>query len=414
LYREYLETPLSSSLVAGETYQVSFYVSLSDKSYWAVDKIGAYLSNGPVGPVNTLIDLPSVVPSIATQVNNPPANFISNILAWTLVTGQYTAVGGENTLVIGNFFNDTLTTTQVAGGAGYTFFSYYYIDDVSVTIVSDLGDAPDSTNHTGSIMTSGYSPNNPVAHFPTVYDPSAPGPAGPLHHNAVGFAWLGQAVSFEEEADTGWDQDSFNNINYILGNQDLKDDGLNSVFLPECGTTQLKFSATNASQSTPVIAYINVWFDWTRDGDWDDIPRCAVDPVTTVIVPEWAVQNYFITLTPGFNPGLLTPLFRSINPSPGQPIWMRITLTDVAVNAANHGGPFVNPSDLGKGGSGPVGGYQFGETEDYLLGTEPTPVPGVAGWGILTLVLGLTGTFLLLLKRSRKTLSSHIPQHSKP
>jgi hypothetical protein len=81
---------------------------------------------------------------------------------------------------------------------------------------------------------------------------------------------------------------------------------------------------------------------------------------------------------------------------------MRITLTDAPISAANHGGPFLNPADLGKGGSGPVGGYQFGETEDYLLSIEPAPVPSTGDWAALALVLGLTGAFWLLLKRRRR------------
>ena len=40
-YREYLETPLTSPLVAGVAYNVSFYVSLVDNSQWAIDKLGA-------------------------------------------------------------------------------------------------------------------------------------------------------------------------------------------------------------------------------------------------------------------------------------------------------------------------------------------------------------------------------------
>jgi hypothetical protein len=243
---------------------------------------------------------------------------------------------------------------------------YYAVDLTGITLDNDLGDAPDSSNHALVTMNTGYTPNN-QANFPTVYDPPLPGPAGPYHISPKGFAWLGPQVSFEGEADTGPDQDGLNNINPPgSANQDLFDDSITSVFLPDCQLTRFQFSATNASTTTTVTAYINVWFDWTHDGDWDDQPRCAVDPSTDALAPEWAVQNYAVTLAPGFNSGLLTPFFRSHNP-PGQTVWMRISLTDVHINAANNGGPFSNPADLGKGGSGPAGGYQFGETEDYLV-----------------------------------------------
>ena len=60
LYREYLEVQLTTPLVAGNTYQVSFYVSLADQSKWAIDKFGAYLSVGSVGPINGAPVLPFV------------------------------------------------------------------------------------------------------------------------------------------------------------------------------------------------------------------------------------------------------------------------------------------------------------------------------------------------------------------
>ena len=206
LYREYVETPLSSPLIAGQTYQVSFYVSLADQCQWAVDNIGAYLSVGPVGPVNT-----GYILLFTPQINNPVNNYITNKTGWTLISGQYIAAGGEDHLVIGNFF-DNPSTTPLMGQGGAFQFSYYYLDDVSVSLPShDLGDAPDSTNHAGVPMTTGYTLNN-QANFPTVYDPPSPGPAGPLHLDATGFAWLGHDVSFEDEADMGTDQDGLNNI----------------------------------------------------------------------------------------------------------------------------------------------------------------------------------------------------------
>jgi len=126
LYREYVETPLSSPLVAGQTYLISFYVSLADQSQWAVDKIGAYLSVGPVSLVSTLYTLP-----LSPQVSNPVGNFITDKTGWTAISGQYVAAGGEDHMVIGNFLDNPSTTPLVVGGA-YPF-AYYYLDDVSVT-----------------------------------------------------------------------------------------------------------------------------------------------------------------------------------------------------------------------------------------------------------------------------------------
>jgi hypothetical protein len=203
--------------------------------------------------------------------------------------------------------------------------------------------------------------------------------------------------------------------------------------------TQFPFSATNARPISS-LAYVNVWFDWTRDGDWDDVPRCAVAPNIDAIAAEWAIQNHVVTLAPGFNPTLMTPPFRSINPSRGKPVWMRITLTDGPINAANHGGPFPNPADLGRGGSGPFGGYQFGETEDYLLdvksgnaeicvlkfhdldrdGVQDPGEPGLPGWTVVisdadgkvatTFTTGAQGTFCAGVPAPATYKISEVPQ----
>ena len=126
LYREYLQVPLASPLVAGKIYQVSFYVSLADYAKWAVDKIGAYLSIGAVG----LLPGAPVLP-FTPQIAHPMGNYITDKINWTLISGNYTAIGGESHLIIGNFYNDILTV-PLMGQGGFYPGSYYFIDDVSV------------------------------------------------------------------------------------------------------------------------------------------------------------------------------------------------------------------------------------------------------------------------------------------
>ena len=129
-YREYLEIPLTAPLAGGVSYDVSFYVSLADASQWAVDKVGAYLSVGSVGPVNN-----AGVLSVVPQVVNPVGTYITNKSTWTLVTGSYVAVGGETHMIIGNFADNT-STTPLTGLGGFYPGSYYYIDDVSVAMTT--------------------------------------------------------------------------------------------------------------------------------------------------------------------------------------------------------------------------------------------------------------------------------------
>jgi hypothetical protein len=125
-YREYLQVPLLSPLVAGRTYSVSFRVSLADTVGWAISEIGAYLSVNPVTNFSYQGPLP-VVP----QIVNPSGNLLTSTNSWMLVQGLFTAVGGEKYLTIGNFLTDSATTAVPAGGPEVGF-SYYYYEDVHV------------------------------------------------------------------------------------------------------------------------------------------------------------------------------------------------------------------------------------------------------------------------------------------
>jgi hypothetical protein len=124
-YREYMEVPLTSPLVGGTTYTVSFYVNLSDSSFLSIDRIGAYLSVGSVGPVGNDFPLP-----FTPQVESPAGTFLTDTANWTLISGMFVAAGGEDHLVIGNYHNDANTATQPTGFVWPV--AYYFVDDVSV------------------------------------------------------------------------------------------------------------------------------------------------------------------------------------------------------------------------------------------------------------------------------------------
>jgi gliding motility-associated-like protein len=65
------------------------------------------------------------------QITNPSTNFILDKTNWVPITGEYTAVGGEQFITIGNFNTDANTITKPAQG-GTQQWAYYYIDDVFV------------------------------------------------------------------------------------------------------------------------------------------------------------------------------------------------------------------------------------------------------------------------------------------
>jgi hypothetical protein len=127
-YREYVEAPLTSPLVAGTPYLVQFYVSLADLSLLAIDRIGAYLSVGPVGPVPNYAPL-----ALAPQIESPANVALNDATNWTLVSGVYVAAGGEDHITIGNFHDDASTSTSPGPGT-WPGGAYYYVDDVSVEV----------------------------------------------------------------------------------------------------------------------------------------------------------------------------------------------------------------------------------------------------------------------------------------
>ncbi|HUR31786.1 MAG TPA: gliding motility-associated C-terminal domain-containing protein [Saprospiraceae bacterium] len=123
IWREYIQVQLTQPLTSGLTYHVSFYTSLSDNNC-GVTHLGAYLSQTP--PDDNTIGWLAATPQIEANIG-----YISNNQDWTLISGCFTATGGEQWITIGNFYdnnNSPLDPDCVAG-----FYSYYYIDDVSVT-----------------------------------------------------------------------------------------------------------------------------------------------------------------------------------------------------------------------------------------------------------------------------------------
>lgn len=132
--REYMEAPLTDTLLAGKEYVVSFYVSLAEVMGYATNKIGAYFSDSAI--VNSCDSLLPFVP----QIVNQQSNFLTNKSSWTLVRDTFMAAGIERYIIIGNFFPLSQSDTIYVGGGtwGDNCCAYYYIDDVSVIPLDSL------------------------------------------------------------------------------------------------------------------------------------------------------------------------------------------------------------------------------------------------------------------------------------
>jgi gliding motility-associated-like protein len=142
-FREYAVAPLTQTLLAGQTYEISTYYSLADESTFATDKLQFYFSNVPTTwPFGNWSPMTTYVPqaSIAT------GTYLNDKVNWTRVSANYTAVGGEQFVTIGNFLDDLNTPTQPAGAGTYTT-CYIYLDSVVLRALSPnpTGAAPDTT-----------------------------------------------------------------------------------------------------------------------------------------------------------------------------------------------------------------------------------------------------------------------------
>lgn len=124
-YREYLGVQLATPLVAGTTYMFRMSMVCSDIYQSWSGNIGVYFSNTQVQVVTSSPLL--VTPQIRNDVSNIP-----DTINWMLVTGIYTALGGEQYMVIGNFDDDANTHANQTNPSAQWPGTYVYIDDISL------------------------------------------------------------------------------------------------------------------------------------------------------------------------------------------------------------------------------------------------------------------------------------------
>ena len=132
IWREYLQIQLSDTLDAGAKYILTYYVSLGDEMWYATKRIGAYFSAIPLNIPN-----PNPLP-VTPQIENTTLP-LTNKTAWTALTDTFTAAGGEQYLIIGNFNSDGNSDTIFVGGPNYNPAAHYFVDDVSLTLLSGAG-----------------------------------------------------------------------------------------------------------------------------------------------------------------------------------------------------------------------------------------------------------------------------------
>lgn len=124
-YSEYLEGELAEPLVAGKVYQISFKVSLADKSGRAVSCLGALFTPEKMDQKSNAF--------ITQKPQFISHRVISDSINWVTIYGAYIAAGGEKFITIGCFKDENFQVQNVVGKLqNDSRKAYYYIADAYV------------------------------------------------------------------------------------------------------------------------------------------------------------------------------------------------------------------------------------------------------------------------------------------
>lgn len=129
--RNYYEVELLSRLEKNQLYCVSFDVSLSDLSRYAVNGIGAVMSDRKIEQGNTGLIVRE------PDVKHKADKTMSLVDGWETVCGTYIGTGIEEYMIIGGFHKDSdIEEEKVKRPTGVTGaqmnHAYYYLDNVKV------------------------------------------------------------------------------------------------------------------------------------------------------------------------------------------------------------------------------------------------------------------------------------------
>ena len=137
VYREYAQIKLSEKLVAGGVYQFSFYANLVNESHITTNQVGAKFVKDSVVYFPYLWQIME-----GDWVSN---TYITDTLGWQKLEGEYVANGGEEWMIIGIFYQDSVFPYRIvnpnANPAWENYF-YFYIDGGEVEFTGKTVEFP--------------------------------------------------------------------------------------------------------------------------------------------------------------------------------------------------------------------------------------------------------------------------------
>ncbi len=137
---EYVTHALATPLTPGTQYTIEFFVSLADVSKYAVNDIGALLSTA----IPTRSDELAITGT--PQVTNTSLTMLDDKTGWARIHGCVIADSAYAFITVGNFRNGASTVfAEVPTNNPLIWYSYYYVDDISVMEVPQPVLGPDIT-----------------------------------------------------------------------------------------------------------------------------------------------------------------------------------------------------------------------------------------------------------------------------
>lgn len=150
-YREYLQAELSETLVKDKRYRISFYVSLAERSDFAIKEFGVLFSKHKLGvSIKKELSKKHIYQQIDYDYNFLEigySNFYSDTQDWILVHSEFVAKGTEEYMILGNFKKNVRTRmfkTKRNAKQG----AYYYIDMILLEAVEKPATIPKATVET--------------------------------------------------------------------------------------------------------------------------------------------------------------------------------------------------------------------------------------------------------------------------
>lgn len=140
-YREYVQGKLIKTLEKNKKYKMTFYLSLADQSTVSIKNIQVLFTAKEINFKNKntcdrVLNLSKIKDKSKLFVNSNEQYF-DDKENWMKYTFDFISEGYENYFTIGNFQKNNKTIRHKILNESSIEFSYYYIDDISITTEGD-------------------------------------------------------------------------------------------------------------------------------------------------------------------------------------------------------------------------------------------------------------------------------------